>query len=106
MKQILLVCAASLLGLTVGCGRVGIAFVDQNPEPLVPEVGDGWLMFDLQSPRDSGGFQRYNCTFEADGKTARFQFEVNSGGTSGDPPIAFGSGKFIAVAGSDASVFL
>lgn len=31
---------------------------------------------------------------------------MNSGGASGDPQIAFGSSKFIAVAGSDASVFL
>jgi hypothetical protein len=48
MKPILLVFAALLLSLAIGCGRVGIAFVDQNSQPLVPEVGDGWLMFDLQ----------------------------------------------------------
>jgi hypothetical protein len=63
-------------------------------------------MFDLQPLRQGGALQRYDCSFEADGKTARFQFEVNLGAISGDPPIAFGSGKFIAVAGSDASVFL
>ena len=106
MKPIYVVLAALLLSLAIGCRGVGIAFSDQNSEPLVPEVGDGWLMFDLQPLRQSGAFQRYDCTFEAEGKTARFQFEVNSGGTSGDPPIAFGSGKFIAVAGSDSSVFL
>ena len=106
MKLILVVFAATLLILAIGCGRVGIAFVDHNSEPLVPEVGDGWLMFDLLPLRQSDAFQSYDCTFEAEGKTARFQFEVNSGATSGDPPVAFGSGKFIAVAGSDASVFL
>jgi hypothetical protein len=106
MKLILVVFAALLLSLSIGCKGVGIAFVDKNSEPLVPEAGDGWLMFDLQPLQQSGAFQRYDCTFEAEGKTARFQFEVNSGATSGDPPIALGSGKLIAVAGSDASVFL
>jgi len=82
MKPIYVVLAALLLSLAIGCRGVGIAFSDQNSEPLVPEVGDGWLMFDLQPLRQSGAFQRYDCAFEAEGKTARFQFEVNSGGTS------------------------
>jgi hypothetical protein len=106
MKLILAVFAALLLSLSIGCKGVGIAFVDKNSEPLVPEAGDGWLMFDLQLLQQSGALQRYDCTFEAEGRTARFQFEVSSGATSGDPPIALGSGKFIAVAGSGASVFL
>jgi hypothetical protein len=106
MKLILAVFAVMLLSLAIGCRGIGIAFVNQNSEPLVPEAGNGWLMFDLQPLPQSGAFQRYDCTFEAEGKTARFQFEVNSGATSGAPGIAFGSGKFMAVAGSDASVFL
>jgi hypothetical protein len=106
MKLILVAFAALLLSLSIGCRRVGIAFVDKNSEALVPEAGDSWLMFDLQPLEQSGAFQGYDCTFEAEGKTAHFQFEVNSRATSGDPPMAFGSGKFIAVAGSDASVFL
>jgi hypothetical protein len=106
MKLILIPFAALLLSLTIGCKGIGIGFVVQNSEPLVPEAGDGWLMFDLQPLPQSGAFQKYDCTFAAEGKTARFQFEVNSRPTSGEPPIAFGSGKFISVAGSDASVFL
>jgi hypothetical protein len=106
MKRILVLFAALLWCQAVGCGGVRIAFLDQNSEPLAPEVGDGWVMFDLQPLPQSGALQKYDCTFKAQGKTARFQFEVNSRATSGDPPSAFGSGKFVAVAGSEASVFL
>ena len=106
MKLFLVLFVALMLSLTIGCRGIGIAFVDQNSEPLVPEMGDGWLMFDLQPLQQSGAFQRYNCIFEAEGKLARFQFEVNSSTASGDPPIAFGLGKFISVAGSDSSAFL
>jgi hypothetical protein len=106
VKLILLAIAVLLFSLGSGCGRIGIAFVDRDSEPLVPEVGNGYLMFDLQPLEKSGEMPRYDCTFRAEGKAARFQFEVVSRAASADPPVAFTSGRIIAVAGSDASVFL
>lgn len=105
MKKFLAI-LVTVLTLTTGCKRVGIAFVEQNSEPVVPDSGEGYLMFDLQQLADQGAAQRYDCTFKSGGKTAHFQFEVVSSAPYGDPPISFTSGKITSMPGSDASVFL
>jgi hypothetical protein len=106
MKLILVLFAALLLSLTIGCRGVGIAFVDQNSEPLVPEAGNGWLMFDLLQVRKNGNTRTFSCNYQSGDKTARFKFDVEAGELSGFPPMAAASGKFIAVSGSDTSIFL
>jgi len=106
MKAIVLASAALILTLPIGCGRSRIVLQDKNSEPLVPDEGDGYLMFDLQRLEESASRQRYDCSFKTEGKTAHFQFEVVAGAPSGDPPISIASGKIVAVPGSDASVFL
>lgn len=105
MKKFLAI-LVTVLTLTTGCKRVGTAFVEQNSEPVVPDSGEGYLMFDLQQLADHGAAQRYDCTSKSEGKTARFQFEVTPQPQSVDPSIDSASGRIIAVAGSDASVLL
>jgi len=102
MKLIFACLAILQLGFAIGCGRESIP----NSEPVVPEEGEGYLMFDLQPLETSAARQRYDCTFKAEGKTARFQFEVNSNAPSGDPPIAITSGRIMSAPGSDSSVLL
>ena len=104
MKLIFACLAILQWNLTVGCAGVGIDI--PKSEPVVPEEGEGYLMFDLQPLETTATRQRYDCTFKAEGKTARFQLEVTSGASSGNPPIAFTSGRIMASPGSDASVLL
>jgi hypothetical protein len=105
MKKSLAV-LVTLFAMATGCKRIGTASVELNFEPIVPDSGDGYLMFDLQPLADRGAAARYDCIFKSEGKTAHFQFEVVSTAPSGDPPISFASGKIISVPSSDASVFL
>jgi hypothetical protein len=95
-----------LLLLCLGAGCKWASLVKEPPEPQVPAVGDGWLMFDLQPLNSNEKVQRYRATYEAERKIARFEFEVISKESSDSPPIAFTTGKLISVAGSDSSVLL
>jgi hypothetical protein len=72
-------------------------------EPLVPDVGDGWLSFELQGPEEHGNATLYHATYRTEGNVAHFDFELNT-----KPPSADGLefGRFIAVPGSDSSVLL
>lgn len=74
-------------------------------EPLVPDVGNGWLSFEIQGPEPepNSDATMFHATYRAEGKVSRFDFELNSKRPSADG-LAFG--RFIAVPGSDASVFL
>jgi hypothetical protein len=63
----------------------------QLAEPRVPDVGDGWLMFDIQSQEQHGGTTRFRAEYDAEGKMARFDIELKSAVASGHPPIAFSS---------------
>jgi hypothetical protein len=74
-------------------------------EPLVPDVGEGWLSFDLQGPEseEHSDATMFQATYRAEGKVARFDFELNTKPPSADG-LAFG--RFIAVPGSDSSVLL
>lgn len=106
MKNTLAGVVVILFSLAIGCGEVGISWSLQSSEPFVPDAGDGWLMFELRPVEKSGAVQKFDCTFQAEGKTAHFQFQLTTPEGSEDPSIAFTSGELIAVPGSDASVFL
>lgn len=105
MKTLLFVGVLMTAGLCAGCEKQ-----DAQPiaEPLVPAVGDGWLMFSLR-PADGASrdnVKRYQAAYVADGKTARFDIELTMARPSGQIPVAFTKGKFIAVPNSDASGLL
>jgi len=106
MKKLLIIFAIGVFALTIGCKGFGIAFVERDSEPVVPDGGEGYLMFGLRRLGDGGPAQRYDCTFNSGGKAARFQFEVFSKPPSGDPTVPSTTGRIIAVPGSDASEFL
>jgi len=105
MKNHFLVVALVFAGLSMGCEKQ-----EAKPiaEPRVPAVGDGWLTFSLR-PADgpaSGNVKRYQAAYAAEGKTARFDIELTMARPSGQLPVAFTKGKFIAVADSEASSLL
>ena len=95
----------------VGCGHESKP--QQKPEheqipaaePLVPDVGIGWLSFDLQGPESepNSNATMFHATYRAEEKVARFDFELNVKRPSADG-LEFG--RFIAVPGSDSSVLL
>lgn len=95
-----------LLLVCLGSGCKKILSTEEPAEPQAPAVGNGWLMFDIQSVSSNTKVQRYRATYEAEGKVAKFEFEVISKESSDFPPVAFTSGKLISVPGSDSSVFL
>jgi hypothetical protein len=74
-------------------------------EPLVPDVGEGWLSFSLigPEPEPHSDTTRFHATYKAEGKVARFDFELNTKQPSADG-LQFG--RFLAVPGSDSSVLL
>jgi hypothetical protein len=109
-------CAALLFFLCVvscvaACGQQPKPKPEQKAEsspasePLVPDVGEGWLSFAIQGPEPepNSDATMFHATYRAEGKVARFDFELNV-----KPPSADGLqfGRFIAVPGSDASVLL
>jgi hypothetical protein len=101
---------AGLIALLVASFCVGCEKQEAQPiaEPQVPAVGDSWLMFSLR-PADgssSDNVKRYQAAYVAEGKTARFDIEVTMARPSGQLPVAFTRGKFIAVPNSDASGML
>jgi hypothetical protein len=106
----LYVCAATMLCLcAAACGQQPKPKSEQKAEstpavePLVPDVGEGWLSFELQGPEQRGDATLYHATYRAENKIARFDFELNSKPSSADG-LAFG--RFIAVPGSDSSALL
>src|SRR2546423_706129 len=81
--------------LAVACGPKPESSPTPEPqakpaaEPLVPDVGDGWLSFELQGPEELGSATLYHATYRAEGKVARFDFELNIRPPSADG-LAFG----------------
>ena len=104
MKTYSLPLFAILLLLCGGC--LGRLRLEEPTEPLVPDVGEGWLSFDLQAEAQRDNTMRFHARYEAEGKIARFDFELTAAAPSGEPPVAFTSGRLLAVPGSDASVLL
>jgi hypothetical protein len=105
------VCIFLLVGLvTAACGHESKpaqreAQQKAATEPLVPDVGEGWLSFDLlgPEPEERSDATMFHATYRAEGKVARFDFELNTKQPSADG-LQFG--RFIAVPGSDSSVLL
>jgi hypothetical protein len=91
-------------GLCLGCQKQEPLTID---EPQVPAVGESWVMFSLRPAEASReNAKRYQATYVAEGKTARFDIELTMARPSGQLPVAFTKGKFIAVRDSDASALL
>jgi hypothetical protein len=112
VKSKSVVCVFLLVGLVAGaCGheskpsQKSASEQKAATEPLVPDVGEGWLSFDLLGPEseEHSDATRFHATYRAEGKVARFDFELNTKQPSADG-LQFG--RFIAVPGSDASVLL
>ena len=105
MKTHLFVIGFLVAGICAGCEKQ-----EEQPvaEPQVAAVGDSWLMFSLRPAEGtpSDNVKRYQAAYVADGKTARFDVELTMARPSGQIPVAFTKGKFIAVPNSDASGFL
>jgi hypothetical protein len=105
MKTQLFVIGFLVAGICAGCGKA-----EEQPvaEPQVAAVGDSWLMFSLRPAEGatSDNVKRYQAAYVADGKTARFDIELTIAHRSGQIPVAFTKGKFIAVPNSDASGLL
>jgi hypothetical protein len=105
MKTQLLVIAFLAVGICAGCEKK-----EEQPiaEPQVAAVGDSWLMFSLRPVEgpSSENVKRYQASYVAEGKTARFDIELTMARPSGQIPVAFTKGKFIAVPNSDASSLL
>jgi hypothetical protein len=105
MKTQLFVIGLLVAGIFAGCEKP-----EEQPiaEPQVAAVGDSWLMFSLRPavgvPSDK--VKRYQGAYVADGKTARFDIELTMARPSGQFPVAFTKGKFIAVPNSDSSSLL
>jgi hypothetical protein len=105
MKTQLFVIAFLAVGICAGCEKK-----EEQPiaEPQVAAVGDSWLMFSLRPVEgpSSENVKRYQASYVAEGKTARFDIELTMARPSGQIPVAFTKGKFIAVPNSDASSLL
>jgi hypothetical protein len=113
-RRFWLVTICSILAVTNGCGKPSVPekekFSDIKTEPHIQQ-GDELpsVLFDLKPSRgvDAEGFQLYDCTYRAQGKTAKFRLQFKQGRpVSGDLPVTRGEGKFLSVPGSDNSVLL
>src|SRR3982074_1817568 len=105
MKTHLAMTALLVTGLCVSCEKQ-----EAQPiaEPQVPAVGDSWLMFSLRfaDGASSDDVKHSQAAYVAEGKTARFDIALTMARPSGQFPVAFTKGKFIAVPNSDASGLL
>jgi hypothetical protein len=109
-----LVTMSSILAVSNGCGKTSVPEKEKpsniKVEPHIQQGDDlPSVLFDLKpsSGVDAEGFQLYDCTYQAQGKTAKFRLQFKQDRSlSGGFPVALWSGKFLAVPGSDNSVLL
>jgi hypothetical protein len=106
----------SILAVTNGCAKTSVPEKEKpsnnrnmvEPHTQIDESPS--VLFDLKPSSgavDGQGFRLYDCTYQAQGKTAKFRLQFKQDRPmSGDFPIAPGEGKFLAVSGSDSSVLL
>src|SRR5882757_3420994 len=85
------VCLATMLCFfAVACGSKPEPSPTPKPqpnpaaEPIIPDVGNGWLSFELQGPEERGNATVYHATYRAEGKVTRFDFELNIKPSSAD----------------------
>jgi len=79
----------------------------QSSETYIPDEGS--LGFDIEPVKAADGASQFIATYSAQGKTARFRIQFGQATATTDTKVAniqFGTGKFIAEPGSDASVLL
>jgi hypothetical protein len=109
----------TILGSTIvvacGCSKPSPVATQEKPSTLNLEPHDQGsypepVPFDLKpygaSPGVSG-LRSYECSYQAEGEIALFRIEIRDRPVSGKPiPIAFGEGRFLAVAGSKNSALL
>jgi hypothetical protein len=110
----------TILGSTIvaacGCSKPAPVAIQEKPSTLnlEPHSQGSYpepVLFDLKpSATSSGvsGLQSYECSYHAEGEIAQFRIEFRQDGAlSGKPiPMAFGEGRFLAVAGSKNSALL
>ncbi len=108
--RLLLIVMICLVLAASGCRRSSTVSEQNKPSQIKIEPRSGkdeppTVIFDIK-PSDSSGasapFELYDCTYQAQGKTAKFRFVLKQKSTFS----ASIEGKFIAVAGSDNSVLL
>jgi hypothetical protein len=102
-----------IVAITTGCEKTPVTKNEERSntkiEPRVREDEPPSVVFDVK-PNGSdaaAGFQAYDCTYQAQGKMAKFRLQFRQKRPmAGDIPVAPGEGKFLAVAGSDNSALL
>jgi len=100
-RHFFLICVAASMLFTGACKR-------QTAETYIPDEGS--LGFDIEPINGTAGRQ-FIATYSAQGKTAKFriQFGEAKASTNSDARalnLQFGTGKFIAEPGSEASILL
>jgi hypothetical protein len=100
----LLVLSLAILS-EIGCARQYWYWSRPAPEKTMPP---STVPFELKIVAEPGGVQLYDCTYRARGKIARFRirFEPWRPAASGEEPVAFAGGEFVAVRGSENSALL
>lgn len=111
---LLAIICSSLLCLG-GCGK-GSSASDKNEaatakiQPIIERDAPPSLSFDLkllQDPQRPADIQLFDCTYQAQGRTAKFRIEFKYGSIHRDIiSIQTAEGRFISVAGSDNTALL
>ena len=98
--------AVALLLVFSGCTRSALTSDGVAPEAYVADPGS--VGFDIKQLRAENGALRFEATYRAGGKLAKFLIEFGAARAveSKDFPITSGNGMFIAEEGSDATVLL
>jgi hypothetical protein len=109
-QRLLLIVMICLVFAASGCRKSStVSEQDKSSQTKIePRSGEDvppTVIFDIKASHSSAAsapFELYDCTYQAQGKTAKFRFELKQKSTSS----ASLEGKFIAVAGSDNTILL
>ena len=100
---------AILIWVTLGCTRSATNAQGLTAEPYVPDSGS--VGFDIESLTQKSGSIRFRALYRSRGRLAKFGIEFGptrsvEGKDAKDFPMGTGEGRFVAEAGSDATVLL
>lgn len=100
---------AILLLLMLGCTRSATKGQGLSAEPYVPDSGS--VGFDIESLTRENGSLRFLARYRSQGRLAKFGIEFGptrsiESKDAKDFPMGTGEGRFVAEAGSDATVLL